>query len=119
MEDRISQQLNELTSTMKTKHFVRKKFLDLSFEEKESCGSNEVLVNPKPDDKDAYKSSGNRLKAPRNISRRKTVPTAYYQKEHAMVNRRDGPRQKLKASGRSDDVCHSSADHPITFQTFK
>ncbi|XP_074298692.1 protein IQ-DOMAIN 33 isoform X2 [Silene latifolia] len=124
MEDRISQQLNELTSSMKTKQFVQKKFLDLSFEGKESCGSNEVLVNPKPDDKDAYKSSGNRLKAPRNISKRKTVPTGYYQKEHAMVKKREGlragemdRRQKIKQSEISDDVCHSSADHPATFQT--
>lgn len=93
VEDRASKQLisNEAASTAKIRPFSKKKFLDLSFEEKESCGSNEVPVQvdssatPERDDKDGCDSPRNRLKAPRSISRRKTVPTYYCQKEHFKV----------------------------------
>lgn len=93
VEDRVSKQLisNEAASTAKIRPFSKKKFLDLSFEEKESCGSNEVPVQvdssatPEGDDKDGCDSPRNRLKAPRSISRRKTVPTYYCQKEHFKV----------------------------------
>ncbi|KAK9691324.1 hypothetical protein RND81_09G189700 [Saponaria officinalis] len=133
VEDQISKQLSELSTTLKTKPIIQKKFLDLSFEEKESCGSNEVPVqvgvstlNPTTD---GYKLSKNRLKSPRNISRRKTVPTGQYHKEHTKVNKRevddDDKRSNTKLLGSvgacvsEDEVSQLSADHSVAFQNSK
>ncbi|KAL9244011.1 hypothetical protein vseg_017831 [Gypsophila vaccaria] len=138
VEDQISKQLSELSSTLKTTPLINKKLLDLSFEEKESCGSNEVpvqvddsIINLKPDDNDGYKLSRNRIKSPRNISRRKTVPTGHYHKEHAKVNKggacevENDKRAKMKQTGSvgvcitDDDASQSSADQSIAFQNSK
>ncbi|XP_056685852.1 LOW QUALITY PROTEIN: protein IQ-DOMAIN 33-like [Spinacia oleracea] len=98
-EDYYSKQLteNEAVSSTKARPFLRKKFLDLSFEEKESCGSNEIPVqvdtstNPSGEDKHGYDSPRNRLKNPNSISRTKTVPTYHNQKGYS--------KSKLKEIG--------------------
>lgn len=135
VEDCSSKQLINIEAayTMKTRPFPRKKFLDLSFEEKESCGSNEVPVqvdsspNPEREDKHGCQSSRSRLKAPRSISRRKTVPTHHYQKEHSKASKEDGSkeaakdrRQKTKQAGSSsvcnDEASWSPVDHSVSGQ---
>lgn len=70
---------------------VKKEFFEVAVEEKESCGSNEVSVQfdslsiASVNDKDGFKPIGNKLKATRTISRRKTVPSFQCPKEHAKV----------------------------------
>ncbi|CAO2814224.1 unnamed protein product [Amaranthus hypochondriacus] len=123
-EDRSCKELNNneaATSTINTRPFLRKKFLDLSFEEKESCGSNEVPVQfistpqQEKEDKDNRLCVRNRLETPKGISRRKTVPTYHYQKEHLKVSKKeelkDGEndkRQKRQKS-ESNSVCKDEA----------
>ncbi|PSS14345.1 Protein IQ-DOMAIN like [Actinidia chinensis var. chinensis] len=76
---------------------VKKRFLDLAGEEKESCGSNEVSVQfdsisvSAPREKYDSKSTKNRLKATRSISRRKTVPSYNCPREHSQVSKKDCP----------------------------
>ncbi|XVF21070.1 hypothetical protein REPUB_Repub12eG0058700 [Reevesia pubescens] len=70
---------------------VRKGIVDVTGEEKESCGSNEVSVQleslsvTSPKEKDGYKPSKNRLRATRSISRRKTAPSYQLAKESGKV----------------------------------
>ncbi|KAL2938747.1 Protein IQ-DOMAIN 1 [Bienertia sinuspersici] len=93
---------NEAGTILNLRHPLKKKFLDLSFDEKESCGSNEVPVqnesspNPEKEHKDGSKLAKNRLKSPRSISRRKTVPTHHYQKEHSKMTKKDGSKEPEK-----------------------
>uniref|UniRef100_A0A803LRI3 Uncharacterized protein n=1 Tax=Chenopodium quinoa TaxID=63459 RepID=A0A803LRI3_CHEQI len=138
VEDYTNKQLinSEAEISTKIRPFPRKKFLDLSFDEKESCGSNEVPIpvhnspNPESEDKHGRESSKNRLKAPRSISRRKTAPTYHLQTEYSKVSKKDGSKeaekikkQKAKQS-KSSSVCNDDAswlpsDHSVSGQNSK
>ncbi|GAB2256838.1 hypothetical protein Droror1_Dr00022897 [Drosera rotundifolia] len=82
----------QLESAKKSGTLVKKKHQDLSFEEKESSGSNEVHVSSDNQelaasaDKLQSRSQKGRFKATRNISRRKTVPTYHHPKQNAKDN---------------------------------
>ncbi|XVE72483.1 hypothetical protein DITRI_Ditri11bG0042600 [Diplodiscus trichospermus] len=70
---------------------VQKGIIDVAGEEKESCGSNEVSIQLEslsvgsPKEKDGYPPSKNRIRATRNISRRKSVPSYQLAKEYGKV----------------------------------
>lgn len=70
---------------------LRKKLDDIAREEKESCGSNEVSVHfdntstIAEEERKVCKPAKNRLKARRNMSKRKTVPSCLYAKECTKV----------------------------------
>ena len=88
-------EMNQLeTINVNQRSVVKKRFLDLAGEEKESCGSNDVSVQfdsislSAPREKYDSKSTKNRLKATRSISRRKTVPSYNCPREHSKVKAR-------------------------------
>ncbi|GMG98729.1 hypothetical protein Nepgr_000569 [Nepenthes gracilis] len=109
VEDCISKQVENVNR--KSRQIVSKKLIDLPFEEKESCGSNEVPATigkqetTAPEDKVGSEVTKNRLKSTRNIPRRKTVPTYHCPKEHAKTSKKNGSRgetgkrQKVKQMG--------------------
>ncbi|GAB4825222.1 hypothetical protein Ancab_008097 [Ancistrocladus abbreviatus] len=101
VEDHVSKQLE--TVTIKSRPGVGKKLLELSFEGKESCGSNEVpvpidsLENTTSKDKVGYKSSAkNRIKATKSVSRRKTVPTYHRPRELGKASKKGSSREAEK-----------------------
>lgn len=75
VESRISLE----PSKCKQSFMISKKLSDVSVEEKESCGSNEVSVSfdsfpvGAAKEKDGHKPTGYRLKATRSVSKRKTA----------------------------------------------
>ncbi|KAE8668713.1 protein IQ-DOMAIN 1-like isoform X3 [Hibiscus syriacus] len=81
---------------------IRKGIIDAAGDEKESCGSNEVSVQPEAlpaptcKEKDQSRRPKNRLKATRSISRRKTVPSYQPSKESGKVNKKEGSRESVK-----------------------
>lgn len=84
-----SQMKNQLeTIDINQRFMFEKRAFDVSGEEKESCGSNDVSVSfdsfniTAPKETDGLKPTKNRLKATRSVSRRKTVPCS---KEYAKV----------------------------------
>lgn len=84
-----SQMKNQLeTIDINQRFMFEKRAFDVSGEEKESCGSNDVSVSfdsfniTAPKQTDRLKPTKNRLKATRSVSRRKTVPCS---KEYAKV----------------------------------
>ncbi|KAL8150989.1 hypothetical protein V2J09_020797 [Rumex salicifolius] len=89
VEGQLTEQLGAATDT--TRPIIRKKFLDLSFEEKESCGSNEVSVQM---DKEG-KATENISTIRKPISRRKTVPTNHGPRDHMKLqaNKKDHSKE--------------------------
>ena len=87
VESHINKQIEPFDSNQR---LMFSKF-DVAGEEKESCGSNEVSVQfdsfkvAAPKVKDGLKPNKNRLKAPRTVSRRKTVPSYHSTKEYTKV----------------------------------
>ncbi|XP_021890116.1 protein IQ-DOMAIN 1 isoform X2 [Carica papaya] len=85
VENSINNQIEPIKSD--ARYLVRKRLSDVAGEEKESCGSNEVSVQfdsmsiTASNEKYGCRLANNRLKAPRNISRRKTVPSYQLRKE--------------------------------------
>lgn len=100
VEGQLTKQLGVVTDNT-TRPIIRKKFPDLSFEEKESCGSNEVPVQmdrsqtPAPEGKEQFKPTENRLTARKPISRGKSFPTNH------------GPRDHMKVSLRCISIIHN------------
>ncbi|KAJ4848470.1 hypothetical protein Tsubulata_032229 [Turnera subulata] len=76
-----------------------KGFLDIAVEEQESCGSNEVSVQLDSisaiaaNQEASFKSTRNRSKATRNISRRKTVPSYQCPKDHTKASKKENSIQ--------------------------
>ncbi|KAK6919273.1 IQ motif, EF-hand binding site [Dillenia turbinata] len=74
------------------KFMSRKMYSDVQ-EEKESCGSNEVSVQMDLQTKEKYKNrvkpSKNKPKATSSVSRRKTVPSYHWMKDHTKVSKKD------------------------------
>lgn len=89
VESHINKQLEPFDSNQRL--MLGKRFFDVAGEEKESCGSNEVSVQfdsfkvAAPKVKDVLKPNKKRLKAPRTVSRRKTVPSYHSTKEYTKV----------------------------------
>ncbi|KAK4577131.1 hypothetical protein RGQ29_027584 [Quercus rubra] len=98
VESHINKQIEPFDSNQR---LMFSKF-DVAGEEKESCGSNEVSVQfdsfkvAAPKMKDGLKPNKNRLKAPRTVSRRKTVPSYHSTKEYTKVSMKDGSRETEK-----------------------
>ncbi|KAF9607764.1 hypothetical protein IFM89_000111 [Coptis chinensis] len=92
VEDRMSKQ-NEPIPREPRFTFGKKNF-DVAAEE-ESCGSNEVsvmvdhLIINAPDVKYSHKAAKNRLKSPRTVSRRKTVPSYQISTQWMKETRKD------------------------------
>lgn len=90
-EDQIYKQLE--TNDGNQGFMLGKRIFDLAGEEKESCGSNEVSVQfesfkaTAPKEREGLKSTKNRLKATRSVSRRKTVPSIQCTKQSSKVER--------------------------------
>lgn len=92
----ISRQVEQPNGNQRS--VVRKRLLfDVAGEEKESCGSNEVSIQfdtisvTKTREKDDFKPM-HRLKA-RSVSRRKTVPSYHYPKDHTKVSKKECLRE--------------------------
>ncbi|KAA8524777.1 hypothetical protein F0562_011200 [Nyssa sinensis] len=100
VDGHINKQLERSNSNQRS--MVRKRLFDVAGEEKESCGSNEVpvqidsILEPAPKERDYSKLAKNRVKATRSVSRRKTVPSYHYPKEHPKVNKKDCAREEKK-----------------------
>ncbi|XP_038888590.1 protein IQ-DOMAIN 1 [Benincasa hispida] len=102
---------------------ISQRLLDISAEEKESCGSNEVSVRSVNFSADALKSTDsnlakNRSKGSSDISRRKTVPSLHLDGDCTKVSKRDWvalaeterdkrSRQK-QAGGRGEIKCNDA-----------
>ncbi|KAA0059114.1 hypothetical protein IC582_000508 [Cucumis melo] len=102
---------------------LSQRLFDISAEEKESCGSNEVSVRSVNFSADALKSTDsnlakNRLKGSSDISRRKTVPSLHFDGDFTKVSKRDWvtpaeserdkkSRQK-QAGGRGEIKCNDT-----------
>ncbi|KAJ4730139.1 Protein IQ-DOMAIN 1 [Melia azedarach] len=94
VENHISKKVEQFNNSKK--FTMGKRFLDVSWEEKESCGSNEVSVQLdsfSAKEKDGFQPSKNRLKSARTVSRRKTVPSYQCPKESSKVSKRDCSRE--------------------------
>uniref|UniRef100_A0A1D1YYX7 Protein IQ-DOMAIN 1 n=1 Tax=Anthurium amnicola TaxID=1678845 RepID=A0A1D1YYX7_9ARAE len=79
----MSKHLDPISSDQR--YSIVKKSLDVTVEEMESCASNDVTVffenvaaTPSKNTGETYKPVKNRLKATRNVPRRKTVPSYHY-----------------------------------------
>lgn len=100
VENQINKQLEPIDSSQR--FMLSKRFFDVAGEEQESCGSNEVSVQfdsfkvASPKEKDGLKPTKNRFKAPRSVSRRKTVPSYQCTKEYTKVSKKDGSRETEK-----------------------
>ncbi|KAJ7964754.1 Protein IQ-DOMAIN 1 [Quillaja saponaria] len=92
-ESHASQQHEQFESD--NRFMIRKRFLDATREEKESCGSNEGPVQfdnfslNSPEGKDGFRTKNN-LEARRCLSRRKTVPSYQFTEEYSTVREEDG-----------------------------
>ncbi|XAR55307.1 hypothetical protein NMG60_11035345 [Bertholletia excelsa] len=98
---------------------VRRRLFDVAMEEKESCGSNEVSLHldaisvcgQREELADTGRPAKDKPKAPKNISRRKTVPSHNCPREHTKASKKEGPlederdkRQKQKHSASRRDI---------------
>lgn len=92
--------INQRSSSM------RKRFFDLPGEEMESCGSNEVSAQMVSDSfsttKEKYntKTTKNRLKATRIVSKRKTVPSSPYPGGFSKSGKKECPKEEGRKKGK-------------------
>lgn len=100
-EDCMSRQNEKVTTGNKL--LINKKILDLSFDGKESCGSNEVPV-PKDvpgitmqAEKDGCKRSAkNKIQGTKQISRSRISPPQHHIQEHPKASKKDSPKEAAK-----------------------
>ncbi|MED6125146.1 hypothetical protein PIB30_065952 [Stylosanthes scabra] len=105
---------------------IKTRFLDAAAgEEKESCGSNEVLphfdnysVNSREENCSFKSQEKTNFKDRRTVSRRKTVPSYQFLEEQPKVCKKEGSnnaskdvKQKTKASGKEDET-ETETKHP-------
>lgn len=96
VEDCWSKQLEPITVDRRLSMLAKKRF-DVSFEGKESCGSNDVSVNFEASTpRDKYDRVKSKLKTTRTVSRRKTMPEYYRPVGSAKVSKKDSSKETEK-----------------------
>ncbi|KAJ6793233.1 protein IQ-DOMAIN 1 [Iris pallida] len=96
VEDCWSKQLEPITVDRRLSMLAKKRF-DVSFEGKESCGSNDVSVNFEASTpRDKYDRVKSKLKTTRTVSRRKTMPEYYRPVGSGKVSKKDSSKETEK-----------------------